>query len=273
MTLPAAAAAGSVALWLAGWAAAALAMTLAWAHQQRTGNANAVDAVWAAGMGVLALGYALAGDGDPARRVLTALGGGLWAARLAGFLYLNRVRGHAEDARYRRLRAAFGAHAATGFFGFYQVQALATALFAVPFLACAQAEAPLAWPAALAAAAVWLAAVGGEALADRQLARWRADPANEGRTCRAGLWAWSRHPNYFCEWLHWWTYPLLALGSAAFWPTLAGPLLMYATLHYATGIPHTERQALARRGADYAAYQRAVPKFFPRPPRRTAEPG
>lgn len=255
-------------LFLAGWALAAAAMTLAWAWQQRTHDATAVDVVWAAGMGVLAIGYALAADGDVARRTLTALCAGLWSARLAGFLYRTRLRGHAgEDARYRRLRTAFGAHAGIGFFAFYQAQALATALFALPFLACAQAAAPLSWPAALAALLVWGLALGGEALADQQLARWRADPATQGRTCRRGLWGWSRHPNYFCEWLHWWTYPLLALGSAAFWPTLAGPLLMYLTLHYATGIPHTERQALARRGEDYAAYRREVPAFFPRPPR------
>lgn len=256
------------ALFLGGWAAAALVMTLAWAHQQRTHGATAVDVCWAAGMGGLAIAAALLAGGDPARRTLVALLGGLWSARLAGFLYRNRVRGHAgEDARYRRLRAAFGRHAGAGFLAFYQGQALATALFALPFLACAQAQAPLSGPAAIAALLVWALAVGGESLADRQLARWRAEPAHRGRTCRTGLWAWSRHPNYFFEWLHWWTYPLLALGSEAFWPTLAGPLLMYATLHYATGIPHTERQALAHRGADYAAYQREVPEFFPRPPR------
>lgn len=260
---------GGVGLFLGGWAAAALAMMLAWAWQQRTHDATAVDVCWAAGMGALAIAYALLADGDAVRRTLVALLGGLWSARLAGFLYLNRLRGHAgEDARYQRLRAAFGRHAGAGFLAFYQMQAFATALFALPFLACAQAAAPLSWPAALAALLVWMLALGGETLADHQLARWRADPLHQGRSCRSGLWAWSRHPNYFCEWLHWWTYPLLALGSDAFWLTLSGPLLMYATLHYATGIPYTERQALARRGADYAAYQREVPEFFPRPPRR-----
>ena len=150
------------ALFLGGWAAAALVMTLAWAHQQRTHDATAVDVCWAAGMGGLAIAAALLAGGDPARRTLVALLGGLWSARLAGFLYRNRVRGHAgEDARYRRLRAAFGRHAGAGFLAFYQGQALATALFALPFLACAQAQAPLQRIVDV---------------ADRQAAHWRSAP-------------------------------------------------------------------------------------------------
>jgi steroid 5-alpha reductase family enzyme len=115
---------------------------------------------------------------------------------------------------------------------------------------------------------VWLASMAGESLADRQLARFRADPGSRGKTCRVGLWAWSRHPNYFFEWLHWFSYVLLAVGSGLAWLAWLGPVLMFAFLYRVSGIPWTEAQSLRSRGEDYARYQREVSAFFPWPPRR-----
>jgi steroid 5-alpha reductase family enzyme len=112
-------------------------------------------------------------------------------------------------------------------------------------------------------------AVVGESIADGQLARFRADPANRGRTCREGLWRYSRHPNYFFEWIHWWAYVPLA-ASSAWWPaTLAGPALMLFFILYVTGIPPTEERALLSRGDDYREYQRTTSAFFPWFPRRS----
>ena len=122
---------------------------------------------------------------------------------------------------------------------------------------------------ALAAILVWLLAVGGESLADRQLAKFRGDPASRGRTCRVGLWAWSRHPNYFFEWLHWFAYALLAVGTPWFWVSLGGPILMFAFLYRVSGIPWTEAQSLRSRGDDYRRYQQEVSAFFPLPPRHS----
>ncbi|TCO80671.1 steroid 5-alpha reductase family enzyme [Plasticicumulans lactativorans] len=257
------------ALFLLGWGLAALALLLAWAWQQRTHDASAVDAVWAAVMGALALLHAALGSGDGARRLALALLGGAWAARLALHLLRDRVLGKPEDGRYRRLRAWFGARAGLGFFAYFQAQALAAAVFALPFLAVAQSPGRPPAAALAAAVALWALAVTGESLADRQLAAWRADPAQRGRSCRAGLWRYSRHPNYFCEWLHWFTYPLLAWGGPGVWLALLGPALMLATLLGVTGIPHTERQALASRGEDYRAYQRETSRFVPWFPRST----
>jgi len=104
----------------------------------------------------------------------------------------------------------------------------------------------------------------------RYVVAWRADPANRGRTCRRGLWAWSRHPNYFFEWLHWWTYPLLAVGAPWAAATLFAPAFMLFFLFKVTGIPATEARALVTRGDDYRRYQREVSMFVPWPPRRRA---
>jgi len=116
---------------------------------------------------------------------------------------------------------------------------------------------------------VWVIAVAGEALADAQLARYRSVPANRGRTCRVGLWRASRHPNYFFEWLHWWSYVLLATGSPLWWATLIGPALMLYVLLKVTGIPATEAQAVLSR-PDYAEYQRTTSAFIPWFPKRPA---
>ena len=108
----------------------------------------------------------------------------------------------------------------------------------------------------------------GELVADRQLARFRDDPASRGRTLRSGLWAWTRHPNYFFEWLHWFAYVPLAATGPHGWLALTGPVLMFAFL-MRRGIPWSEAQALRSRGDDYRLYQREVGAFFPRPPRQS----
>jgi steroid 5-alpha reductase family enzyme len=116
--------------------------------------------------------------------------------------------------------------------------------------------------------ALWLVAVVGESVADRELAAHRADPSRRGATCRSGLWRYSRHPNYFFEWLHWWTYVIIAAGAPWWWVALAGPAVMTFFLFKVTGIPATEAQALATRGDDYRDYQRTTSVFVPWFPKR-----
>ena len=239
-----------------------------WLVQRRTRDAGIVDVGWAAGLGLLALLYGVAAPGHPTRRYLVAILAALWSFRLARHLLVDRVLGKPEDGRYQTLRAGWGNQAQRNFFIFFQAQALLDVVFSLPFLAVALS--PLAAPRALdgLAIAVWLIAVTGEFVADRQLARFRRDPANRGRTCRTGLWRLSRHPNYFFEWLHWWTYVLLAAGSPWAPLTLLGPALMLLFLFKLTGIPHTEAQALKSRGDDYRAYQRTTSVFIPWFPRK-----
>jgi steroid 5-alpha reductase family enzyme len=243
---------------LLGWAALALLMTGLWLRQLQTHNATSVDAAWSVGLGLLALGCALFTDGAPGRRLLVGALAALWAARLAGHLIVDRVLGRPEDGRYRAMREHWGARAPLFFFFFYQGQAVVATLFSIPMLAAMRGGLLDGW--ALAGVGVWLIAITGEAVADRQLARFRSNPANKGRTCRAGLWRTSRHPNYFFEWTHWFTYVLIGHGAGLTW---LGPLLMLLFLFRLTGIPFTERQAIRSRGDDYRAYQRETSVFFP----------
>ena len=236
--------------------------------QRARRDAGIVDAGWAFGLGLLAVFYAVVGSGDPTRRLILALVAGTWSLRLAGYLFVSRVLGPDEDGRYAMLRERWGARAQLYFFIFFQVQATWSVLFSVPFLVVANNATPgfHVWDALGILVAV--IAIGGESLADWQLARFRADPANRGKTCRAGLWGWSRHPNYFFEWTHWWAYVLMGIGSPYVWVTLSGPVVMLLFLYKITGIPYTEKRALASRGDDYREYQRTTSAFIPWFPRK-----
>jgi steroid 5-alpha reductase family enzyme len=117
---------------------------------------------------------------------------------------------------------------------------------------------------------IWCVSVGNTVLADRQLARFKRRPESRGKTCREGWWRYSRHPNYFFEWLHWWSYVALAVGANYWWLTLLSPSVMLYILLKVTGIPPTEAQALASRGEDYRQYQRTTSAFVPWFPKKEA---
>jgi steroid 5-alpha reductase family enzyme len=256
------------ALLLIGWAAAAVVMTAMWLLQLRTGDAGIVDVAWAAGVGVLSGWFAYGADGLAERRWLVAALALIWAVRLAGYL-LVRVFSMAEDGRYTDMREQWGDRTQRNLFWFFQVQASWSVLFAAPMLVASYNPAPLgAWD--VAGVAVWVMALGGEALADRQLHRFRSNPENKGKVCKEGLWRYSRHPNYFFEWIHWWAYVLLAVAAPQPWLALIGPAAMLVFLFKITGIPPTEQRALRSRGEAYREYQRTTSVFFPWPPKEEA---
>lgn len=242
------------------WLLAVLVMALGWRWQRRRGNAGIVDVLWSACLGGAAVLIAILGTGTFAPRLALALLGGLWGTRLAWHLW-RRVHGATEDGRYQALRERWHGDQRK-FFAFFQLQAALVVLFTLPFVAMAtntQAH-PLILGAGV---AVWIIAAAGESIADAQLARFRADAANRGKTCRAGLWRYSRHPNYFFEWLHWFTYVLLAIGSPLWWLAWTGPVVMFLFLRFVSGIPFTEQQALRTRGDDYRAYQHETSMLIP----------
>jgi steroid 5-alpha reductase family enzyme len=246
--------------------AASTAMLVTWFVQRQSGNAGIVDLVWTVAVGLASLLYACLGSGDPTRRLLVALFAGLWSARLAWHLG-RRIIGKPEDGRYRALREHWGEGQQRGLFLFFQAQALFVVVFSLPQWVVAQTPtAPAAWQI-LAAFLIWSIALVGESVADAQLDAFKRRPEARGRTCREGLWRYSRHPNYFFEWLGWFVWPVLAWPGGLTWlALLTGPVLMYLFLARLTGIPYTEGQALKSR-ADYADYQQTTSAFFPRPPR------
>jgi steroid 5-alpha reductase family enzyme len=241
-------------------------MVALWALEVRIRDASHVDAAWALLIAACGVAYALLGDGAAAMRVLAAVLATVWGIRLGLYLLFDRVLGREEDGRYQRLRRKWGAGADRRFFWFFQLQAAAVVLFSLPFALMAQdGEGPglAAWLGVV----LWLTGNVGAVVADRQLARWRSDPANGGKTMRAGLWSWSRHPNYFFEWLTWCGVALAATTSPWGWTAWIVPVVLLFLLFRVTGIPATEAQATRSR-PDYEEYRRTTSVFVPLPPRR-----
>jgi len=152
---------------------------------------------------------------------------------------------------------------------FFQMQAVSVVLLAVPFLFVAINPAPTLHPLEIAGALLWAIAIGGETLADAQLAAFKREPANKGRVCTVGLWGYSRHPNYFFEWLVWVSYLVIACASPWGWIGVISPAIILYLLLRVTGIPLTEEQSVRSKGDAYRAYQRTVSAFVPWFPKKS----
>jgi steroid 5-alpha reductase family enzyme len=258
---------GYAALILIGWATAAAILFALYLHQRRTGNATLVDAGWALSLVALAAVYAALAPGQVEHRILIATMAGLANLRIAG-LVLGRV-GQGEDPRYRELRRRWrerGREQLT-FAVFYQAQAFVALLLSAPILLAVFNQTEGIEPVEWAGAALWAAAVSLESVADAQLRRFKAEPANKGRTMRNGLWRYSRHPNYFFQWLTWVAYALVALAAPYGWIGFLAPVLILYLILFVTGIPPAEEQAVKSRGDDYRRYQRETSPFVPWFPR------
>lgn len=248
------------------------AMTFAWAVQRRTGNSGWVDTIWSASVGLAALAaLAFAMTGEAGRRWTAAVLVLLWAARLATHIG-GRSAGAGEDPRYEALIEEWGDKASSRLFWFLQVQAAAAFILVLSALAAATGEAAFPSIADALAVVIALVALAGEAVSDKQLAQFRKENAGRKAICDVGLWRWSRHPNYFFEWLFWCAWPVMALGSHAaiglpLLLALLAPMLMYWLLVHVSGIPPLEAHMLASRGECFRIYQSKVNAFFPGPRR------
>jgi len=172
-----------------------------------------------------------------------------------------------EDGRYRYMREYCGKHAQVVMFIFFQVQATWTILFALPFWAAARNSNPEVGLLDVLGVLVWMIAIAGEVISDQQLHHFRMNPVNKGIVCNIGLWRYSRHPNYFFEWLQWWAFVLIGYGSDYWWLTWTGLIVIYVFITRITGVPYTEQQSIRSRGDAYREYQKTTSMFFPLPPK------
>ncbi|HVS51986.1 MAG TPA: DUF1295 domain-containing protein [Opitutaceae bacterium] len=240
---------------------------------RRIENYGIVDIAWSYAFGALALFYAFAGRGWLERRALLATMAGVWSLRLGTHLFVRVAKHHpTEDARYAQLRRDWAANFAAKMFGFFQMQAVSVVALGAAFLLAAQNPAPSFRTLEIAGAVLWLVAISGEALADAQLAAFKRDAAHRGQVCEAGLWRYSRHPNYFFEWLIWVAFALFALASPHGWLGLVGPAGILYLLLRVTGIPMTEEQSLRSKGDAYRRYQQVTSAFVPLPRRKFSSP-
>ncbi|WP_395373548.1 DUF1295 domain-containing protein [Marinicella sp. W31] len=234
--------------------------TAAWLWQWKTNNADIVDITWCFSIVVSALIYFHQAPGQGSIVYMIILFPIIWYARL-GIHLLIRYRIEHEDSRYQNLRSHWSQRRQFKFFWFFVFQAFLGWLFALPAFFISASEASMGLIAGI-AVAIGLVAFIGASIADKQLYQFKSNPANKGKVCDTGLWRYSRHPNYFFEWTHWFVYPLLSFQTEYFYWSLLFPVLMLVFLLKITGIPFAEQQALKNRGEVYRQYQLRTNKFF-----------
>jgi hypothetical protein len=254
----------ALSLLLTALAALCVAFALIYLVARRIDNYGIVDIAWSYAFAALATFYALAGPGWPLRRALIASLAVVWSLRLGTHLAI-RVIGHhpTEDGRYIQLRKDWAGNFAPKMFGFFQLQAGTVVLLGAAFILAALNPTPALHPLEYVGAALWLLAISGEALADAQLAAFKKNPAHKGQVCAVGLWRYSRHPNYFFEWLIWVSFFIFSLASPYGWIAFIGPASILYLLLRVTGIPLTEEQSLRSRGDAYRRYQQTTSAFIP----------
>jgi steroid 5-alpha reductase family enzyme len=261
----------SVATQIAFAVALSIAMSLSWAIANRTRRSGWIDAIWSLAVGLGGLvGALLPLSNMTSRQLLVAALAAAWSLRL-GMHIARRAHGGADDPRYSHLRREWGRDARRKLFWFLQAQAVVAWLLVFSVVVAAHRPTPRLDMLDLAGVVLFLVAILGETVADGQLRSFGRDETRKGRICDIGLWQYSRHPNYFFEWLVWVAFALMAIdieGSYAWGlSALVGPALMYWLLVHVSGIPPLEAHMLRSRGVAFRDYQRRVNAFWPGPPR------
>jgi steroid 5-alpha reductase family enzyme len=239
-------------------------MLLVWTWAKAIKNAGVVDIFWSFNFSIIAIILCLLADGYWERRILISLMILIWSMRL-GIYLLIRVGSHlqVEEGRYRRLREEWMPNPDRKFFFFFQMQALSNIYLAIPFYLIVFNKKPVFSIPEYIGVVVWAISILGEGIADAQLKKFKANPANKGKVCDAGLWNYSRHPNYFFESMIWVGYFLMAINADYGWLGVLSPITIILLLFRVTGIPMTEEQALSSKGDAYKEYQRTTSVFVP----------
>lgn len=230
-------------------------------------DASIVDMVWGAGFVVIAWIAYFMGGGAPSRRMLMTAMVTMWGLRLSLYL-MRRNLGKGEDYRYQAMRKQHGASfPLASLLRVFVLQAVVLWIVSLPVQAAQVEMLPekLQW-LDYAGLVVWSIGLFFEAVGDAQLARFKANAENAGKVMDQGLWRYTRHPNYFGDFMVWWGIYLVALSTTNAWWTFIGPALMSFFLMRVSGVPLLEKSLRAKRPG-YDAYIARTSAFFPRSPR------
>ncbi len=239
-------------------------MFLVWLWSYKIKNAGVVDIFWSYNFPVIAIILFLFAPGFEPRKILLCSMVVIAGLRLGTHLAIRIFKHlHEEEPRYKQIREDWGKNAEPKMAGFFQMQAASNVLLAIPFFISAMNTNPVISPLEYAGAILWAISVLGEAIADQQLANFKKNAANKGKVCDTGLWNYSRHPNYFFEWLMWFSYFIFALTSPYGYIAIISPAIILFLLLKVTGIPTTEQQSLKTKGDAYRAYQKSTSVFVP----------
>ena len=243
-------------------------MIVLWLVSLAIKNASIVDIFWGAGFAVIATVTFALSHGYSTRKLLVSLLAAIWGLRLA--IHIGwRNHGKGEDFRYQAMRKRFGDRfGLISLFTVFGLQGVLMWLISLPlqFAQLSLEPARLTWLDFL-GATFWLIGFGFEAIGDLQLTMFRINPANKGKVMDRGLWAYTRHPNYFGDALLWWGFFLIALATPRGWLTVIGPVLMTTLLMKVSGVALLEK-TLVKTRPEYRDYVRRTSAFFPLPQKR-----
>jgi steroid 5-alpha reductase family enzyme len=253
-------------IWLAAYSllACSVIMVLAWFWAHRIKNAGVVDIFWSYNFPVIAVILLLLAPGFETRKMLICAMVIVAGLRLGSYILIRTISHiHEEEGRYQQLRREWGPNPDRTFFWFFQAQAVSNVLLAIPFFVICFNTSPKISPIEWAGVILWAISVSGERIADNQLSNFKKDPANKGKVCSQGLWNYSRHPNYFFQWMMWMSYLAFALASPYGYLAIISPAIILYLLLRVTGIPITEEQSIRSRGDAFREYQKTTSAFVP----------
>jgi len=226
-------------------------------------NPAIVDMGWAIGLTLMGLTHTLTGGTLTAGKLLISTLVLLWGLRLGGYIFWTRLRLGKKDPRYESLQGQKKIPAPLFFLIHYLIQACFQAAVGIVFIFTTQSTV-LGSAGAVAGVILWCIGYGGSIAADVQLHRFRNAADNRGKVCRAGLWNYSRHPNYFFEILLWFGFALVGLSARLGWIGLISPTILLLTMRFITG-PISERQSLKSKPDAYRQYQQTTSMIIPWP--------
>lgn len=234
-------------------------MSVFWFFYRLLKNPSVIDVGWASVLTLSGWFYLLLGN----KSLISVISGFLlliWGIRLGGYLWLSRVSKGRQDKRYTKLSEDWKMAKELGFFLNFQLQGLLAWLIAISFYFISERTEFVWWDG------LWMVmiVVGliGESTADYQLQIYKRQ--SKEAVCKQGLWRYSRHPNYFFDWLSWLGFSLIAISASWGWIALVSPITLYLIMVYVTG-PMTEAGSLCTRGDAYLHYQQQTNMFFPGP--------
>ena len=248
-------------------AAICVLMFLTWLLSVKLKDASIVDIIWGFGFVVVAWVSRAVADGNSERQNLLVACTTFWGLRLAGYLYW-RNHGKGEDFRYRAMRKKFGDRfPVVSLYSVFGLQGVLMFVVSMP-LQLGQMPTRALGASAIVGTLFWIVGLAFETIGDSQLARFKADPDNAGKVMDKGLWAWTRHPNYFGDCCVWIGLTLIAMdGGGVALASVIGGVSMTVLLVRVSGVPMLEK-TIGRRRPGYAEYIARTSSFIPRPPKK-----
>lgn len=238
-----------------------LLMTVVYFISTRLNFYSLVDAAWAYGIGLITTGAFLFTPVITTKKIIVLSMALAWSLRLGTYLSFRLIQYYPiEDRRYQNLKKIWSK---LYLFLFFQFQGISQIIFCIPFfLVLVDSDDKISY-SFLIGLTIFVIGLIGETIADRQLQLFKMQKENINKVFESGLWKYSRHPNYFFEWLAWCGVAMVAIESPYGYVGLISPISMFLTLNYFTGIPAVEAQSILTKYSVYKNYQNKTNSFFP----------